>query len=83
MTKINKYLKQIRSERVDVYDILNAFNVTCPAIQHAIKKLLMPGNRGHKTKRQDLEEALDSINRAIDLETARFAQDSLKSVETK
>jgi hypothetical protein len=28
---------------VDVYDILNGFEVINPGCQHAIKKLLMPG----------------------------------------
>jgi len=53
---------------VDVYDILAAWNVTNPATQHAIKKLLMPGTRGHKSTEQDLREARDSIERAIELE---------------
>ena len=46
----SKYSKRIGKEMVDVYDVLMAFNVTNPATQHAIKKLLMPGNRGHKDK---------------------------------
>lgn len=53
---------------IDVYDVLTAFNVTNPATAHAIKKLLMPGNRGHKSTEQDLKEALDSIDRAIEIE---------------
>ena len=52
---------------VDVYDILRAFNVTDPAIQHAVKKLLCTGIRGHKDSRQDLEEAVQSIERALDV----------------
>lgn len=67
----NKYAKAIRTELVDVYDILEAFNVYCPATQHAIKKLLMPGKRGNKGTLQDLMEARVSINRAIELEEAR------------
>ena len=50
-------------------DVLMAFNVTNPATQHAIKKLLMPGNRGHKDKLTDLKEAYQSIVRAIELES--------------
>jgi hypothetical protein len=53
---------------VDVYDVLKAFDVRCPAIQHAIKKLLCAGIRGHKDRRQDLSEARASIGRAIELE---------------
>jgi hypothetical protein len=51
---------------VDVYDVLRAFVVTDPAIQHALKKLLCPGVRGAKGMRRDLEEAVQSIERAID-----------------
>jgi hypothetical protein len=56
---------------VDVYDVLSAFNITCPATQHAIKKLLLPGGRGAKDKIRDLQEAAVSIQRAIQLETNR------------
>ena len=65
----SKYSKRIGKEIVDVYDVLMAFNVTNPATQHAIKKLLMPGNRGHKDKLTDLKEAYQSIARAIELES--------------
>lgn len=65
----SKYSKRIGKEIVDVYDVLMAFNVTNPATQHAIKKLLMPGNRGHKDKLTDLKEAHQSIARAIELES--------------
>lgn len=54
---------------IDVYDVLDAFNVTNPATQHAIKKLLVPGERGHKSLEDDYKEAYDSIARAIELET--------------
>ncbi len=53
---------------MDIYDVLKAYGVTCQATGHAIKKLLMPGQRGHKSKQQDLEEAITSIVRAIELE---------------
>jgi len=58
---------------VDIYDVLRAFNVTDPAIQHAIKKLLCTGIRGHKDTRQDLEEAIQSIHRALDVIRAKEA----------
>ena len=38
-----------------------------PATQHAIKKLLQPGERGHKDKLTDLREALASVERAIQM----------------
>lgn len=68
----NKYHRTIHgidgtTATVDVYAVLAAFNVTCPATQHAIKKLLAPGQRGHKDKAQDLAEARASIDRAIQM----------------
>ena len=56
---------------IDVYDVLEAFDVRCSAVQHAIKKLLQPGNRGHKGKLQDLSEAKESLSRAIEMEEMR------------
>ena len=52
---------------VDVYDVLQAFGVTCPALQHAIKKLLCAGLRGSKSAEQDISEAANSCRRAIEL----------------
>ena len=50
---------------IDVYRILDAFQVTCPATAHAIKKLLCAGIRGHKDMEQDLAEAAQSIEEAL------------------
>ena len=67
--KPNKYQRECKKRVIDVYDVLTMFNVTNPATQHAIKKLLMPGQRGAKDTIQDLKEALFSIERAIELES--------------
>lgn len=56
---------------VDIYAVLEAFAVTCPARQHAIKKLLAAGLRGKGDTVQDLTEARDALTRAIELEKAR------------
>lgn len=64
----NKYQRTVPSTTIDVYDVLHAYNVTNPATQHAVKKLLQPGNRGHKDTLTDLREALASIRRAIQIE---------------
>lgn len=53
---------------VDVYDVLKAFNVTNPAIAHAVKKLLKAGDRGYKDIQQDYNEAIASIQRGVELE---------------
>ena len=63
----NKYSKRVKSTTIDVYDVLVAFNVTCPAMQHAIKKCLMSGQRGYKDTKQDKREAIQSIERSIEL----------------
>ena len=52
---------------VDVYRILKLYEVTDPCIQHAIKKLLVAGGRGSKDTMKDLNEAIDSIGRAINM----------------
>lgn len=53
---------------VDVYDVLLAFGVTCPARQHAIKKLLCAGARGKGNELDDLNGALECVCRAIELQ---------------
>ncbi len=71
----NKYNRRIfnvegvrESIMVDVYSVLKAFAVTCPARQHAIKKILCAGERGKGSKRQDLRDAIDSLERALQLD---------------
>lgn len=64
----NKYQRLCKGASIDVYDVLKAFNVTNPATQHAIKKLLAGGERGYKTTQQDYHEAIASIYRAIELD---------------
>ena len=75
----NKYAVDCKGRSIDVYDVLNAFAVTCPATQHAIKKLLMPGKRGHKSELGDLLEARASVERAIDLGRERRAIEDAKA----
>lgn len=64
---MNKYKRELKGVEVDVYDVLLAFDVTCPAMQHAIKKCLAPGKRGVKSAKQDKKEAIKSIKRSIEL----------------
>lgn len=63
----------------DIYDVLHAFNVANPAVQHALKKLLCPGQRGAKGVLQDLEEARKSIVRAIELERQKLVAPTQRS----
>lgn len=65
----NKYLHEIKpGVFADVYDVLMAWNVTNPALQHLIKKALQAGGRGHKSREQDLQDIIDSAIRAKELE---------------
>lgn len=48
---------------VDVYRVLQLFEVTDPALQHAIKKLLCAGARGAKDRDQDVAEAIATLHR--------------------
>lgn len=63
----NKYDREIVGKYgsgkciVDVYRVLVAFGDIPPEIQHAIKKLLAGGKRGHKDEGLDYLEAIQSI----------------------
>lgn len=56
---------------VDVYCVIEAYRVTCPARAHAVKKLLCAGLRDKNTVERDLQEAIDAVSRAIELEKQR------------
>ena len=51
---------------IDPYRIMKQYQITHPAHQHALKKLLRAG-RGHKELRQDITEVLDSLYRWLDM----------------
>jgi hypothetical protein len=63
--KHNHYFKDVSNlTTIDVYRVLQLFNVTDPCIQHAVKKLLVAGGRGAgKDITKDVKEAVDSLNR--------------------
>ena len=63
----SKYTKTIHGVSVDVYDVLQAWGVINPALQHLIKKALQCGQRGHKDNEQDLQDIIDSAIRAKEL----------------
>lgn len=66
--KYNHYFKEVVGiDSIDVYAVLTLWDVRCPAVAHAIKKLLCSGQRGAKNRETDLMEAADSIKRAIEL----------------
>ena len=62
------YYKEVRNlTHIDVYRVLELFEVVDPAIQHAVKKLLCAGGRGAKCQGQDVQEAIDSLARWQDM----------------
>lgn len=65
----SKYHREIKPcVWVDVYDILQAWEVSNPALQHLIKKALAPGARGHKDLETDMNDIIASAQRAKELE---------------
>ncbi len=64
---VSKYHRTIKGVQIDVYDVIVAYGVTCPALAHALKKMLMPGQRHAKTFEQDINEAIASLQRAKEL----------------
>lgn len=51
-------------EEIDVYRVLQLYNVTDPCIQHGIKKLLVAGGRGAgKDINKDIQEVIDTLTR--------------------
>lgn len=67
-----KYYKDVSMlNELDVYAVHQVFNIQDPsgAIQHASKKLLLSGVRtGGKSKKDDIREARDTLNRWLELE---------------
>lgn len=66
-TPRNKYSREIApGVWVDVYDVLAAFVVTDPCLQHLVKKALAVGQRGHKDAAEDYKDIYDSSARALE-----------------
>jgi len=73
MSKYNREIIGLEGTEVtvDVYRVLDSFNVTDPAIQHALKKMLCTGLRGHKDYLTDLDDAIESLQKAKELRKQR------------
>ena len=61
---------------VDVYRVIELFDVKDHAIGHAIKKLLCSGERGAKDKTQDVQEAISSLLRYLEMQTENENENS-------
>lgn len=66
--KHKHYFKDVSNlDKIDIYRILKLYDVTEPTLQHAVKKLLVAGNRGVKDKTKDIQETIDSCQRYLDM----------------
>lgn len=52
---------------IDIYRVLRMWGVVDHEIGHAVKKLLNAGQRGAKDKRQDIKEAIDTLQRMVEI----------------
>jgi hypothetical protein len=74
--RYNHYFKDVRHiDGIDVYRVLELFNVTDPCLQHAVKKLLCAGKRGAKDEEQDVQEAMDTLERYQDMKVEEELHD--------
>lgn len=64
------YFKNVEHlKEIDVYRVLDLFEVTDQALGHAAKKLLVTGGRGGgKTQRQDVCEVIDTLQRWLQMQ---------------
>lgn len=75
------YHKDVRYlDSIDVYRVLSLFGVTDPCIQHAVKKLLCAGQRGAKDSDKDIREAVDTLERCLDMraEDIRIVEEGMQ-----
>ena len=74
------YKKDVRHlDMIDVYRVIELFEVTHPALQHALKKILAAGNRGAKDWGKDVQEAIDSLNRALQMRAEDAGDNQLRA----
>ena len=67
--KHSHYFKDISHlNYIDVYRVIDLFEITNPCIQHALKKLMAAGKRGAKDSARDIQEAIDSLQRLQEME---------------
>lgn len=64
----NHYFRDVSNlQSLDVYRLLELFDVTCPVAQHVVKKALAAGQRGHKSMHKDWQDIADSAARKLEM----------------
>lgn len=71
------YNQQYNGVKLDPYRVLKVYEITDPAIQHAVKKLLRLG-KGAKTEITDVQEAIESLQRFIEMRDEDFEEQRKK-----
>ena len=66
--KHSHYKKDVRHlDYIDVYRIIELYELHDPCFQHALKKILVPGARGHKDLINDINDIIDTMQRKIEM----------------
>ena len=66
--KHSHYKKDVRHlDYIDVYRIIDLYELHDPCFQHAIKKILVPGARGHKDLTKDINDIIDTMQRKLEM----------------
>lgn len=82
--KFPHYHKDVRHlKSIDVYRLLELFGVTDQAIGHAIKKLMVAGGRGAKDVAQDIQEAIDTLQRWQEMRIEDTTVDPLATAQSR
>ena len=77
--KHNHYFKSVAGlTEIDVYRVLELFEVNDHAIGHAIKKLLVAGDRGVKDQYRDVQEAADTLQRWMQMRNQDIERGDVK-----
>jgi hypothetical protein len=72
----NHYYKPCPYSHIDVYRVIDLFEITHPALQHALKKIMVAGGRGAKNINKDVEEAIVSLNRFLEMKNEEVNRES-------
>ena len=77
--KHNHYFKSVAGlTEIDVYRVLELFEVNDHALGHAIKKLLVAGDRGVKDQYRDVQEAADTLQRWMQMVNEDIEREDVK-----
>lgn len=70
LEKHSHYKKDVSHlQMVDVYRVIDLWEIKHPALQHALKKVMAAGKRGAKDEAKDVQEAIDSLERWKQMQT--------------